>query len=191
MTTLHSQPTRRVLMAGLCALVLGACAEDTVAPEAADGSAQFAQKPQTDALKPQAELNRALATLRRVTAAYHDIQAAFDDGFVLLHPCEERPDEGPVGTVYVHMGRLLDGVIDPELPEALIYEPTGRGERLVGVEFAMPYALWNEPEPPEFLGNVFQPEDEFGVYALHAWVWRHNPEGMFAESNPHVTCGAD
>jgi hypothetical protein len=184
MTMLHSPPTRRVIFAALCALLLGACAEDTAAPEAAETSAQFAAQPQT-------ELNRALATLRRVTAAYHDIQTAFDDGFVLLHPCEERPDEGPVGTVYVHMGRLLDGIIDPELPDALIYEPTDHGERLVGVEFAMPYALWNAAEPPEFLGNVFQPEDEFGVYALHVWVWRHNPEGMFAESNPHVTCGAD
>ncbi|MEP7348218.1 MAG: hypothetical protein ABI877_23330, partial [Gemmatimonadaceae bacterium] len=108
-----------------------------------------------------------------------------------LHPCENRPGEGPVGTVYVNLDRLVDGVIDPELPDALIYEPDGREHlTLVGVEFAIPYPMWTDPNPPTFLGATFQPEDEFGVFALHAWVWRFNPEGLFAETNPRVTCGA-
>jgi hypothetical protein len=182
-----SKQFRRMLAVALATAALSACTENQpVAPDAdMDMSAQLA-------LQPQAEMNRALATLRRVTAKYHDIEVAINDGFVLLHPCEERPDEGPVGTVYVHMGRLLDGVIDPASPDALIYEPSRNGrERLVGVEFALPYALWNGNEPPEFLGHAFQPEDEFGVYALHAWVWRNNPEGMFAESNPLVSCEAE
>jgi hypothetical protein len=60
--------------------------------------------------------------------------------------------------------------------------------RLVGVEFA----ILNTGQPaPTLLGQTFQAEDEFGVYALHAWVWRRNPEGMFAESNPRVSCGAE
>ena len=25
-------------------------------------------------------------------------------------------------------------------------------------------------------------------YELHAWLFRHNPAGMFAEFNPNVTC---
>jgi hypothetical protein len=61
----------------------------------------------------------------------------------------------------------------------------------VGVEFAIPYALWTRDLPPKFLGVPFQPEDEFGVFALHVWVWRNNPEGMFAESNPNVSCGVE
>jgi hypothetical protein len=134
---------------------------------------------------------RALATLRRATARYHDLNAATADGFVFLHGCESRPDEGPVGMVYVHPGRL-DGVIDPELPEALIYEPRKNGQaRLVGVELAIPYAAWTGARPPEFLGNIFEREDEFGVWGLHVWLWRHNPEGLFAESNPHVSCAAE
>ncbi|HSL68614.1 MAG TPA: hypothetical protein VK864_00165, partial [Longimicrobiales bacterium] len=133
----------------------------------------------------------AIATLQRATARYHNLNVAIDDGFVLLHPCEERPGEGPVGIVYVNMERLVDGVIDPETPDALIYEPVANGQpRLVGVEFALPYALWSAPEPPAFLGAAFQPEDEFGVWALHVWVWRMNPEGLFAESNPRVSCDA-
>jgi hypothetical protein len=137
----------------------------------------------------RADYRHALATLRRVTARYHDLDAALADGFVLLHPCEERPGEGPVGAVYAHFGRVLDGVIDPAAPDALIYEPSGKGRaRLVGVEFAIPMAM--TPEPPVFFGAEFQAEEEFGVYALHAWVWRKNPEGMFAESNPRVSCDA-
>jgi hypothetical protein len=133
----------------------------------------------------------ALATLRRATARYHDLNAATDDGFVFLHGCESRPDEGPVGAVYVHPGRL-DGIIDPREPEALIYEPGENGSaRLVGVELAIPYVAWTQAQPPEFLGASFQPEDEFGVWGLHIWLWRQNPEGLFAESNPRVSCAAE
>ena len=134
---------------------------------------------------------RTLATLRAATARYHNLKTATDDGFVFLHGCESRPDEGPVGAVYVHPGRL-DGVIDPALPEALIYEPRENGgASLVGVELAVPYVAWTNAQPPEFLGASFQPEDEFGVWGLHVWLWRQNPEGLFAESNPRVSCAAE
>src|SRR5688500_13113318 len=175
-------PLARSLTMVVAAAVLGACTSD--APLAPDrtpaGRAQLATLPGTDT-------DGAIATLQRVTARYHNLQAALDDDFVLLHPCEARGDEGPVGTVYVNFARLLDGVIDPESPDALIYEPARNGTlHLVGVEFAVPNTGQN---PPTFLGATFQREDEFGVYGLHAWVWRHNPEGLFAETNPRVSCG--
>jgi hypothetical protein len=91
--------------------------------------------------------------------------------------------------VYVNIERLMDGVIDPESPDALIYEPARDGSlHLVGVEFAIPKAMAGGV-PPTFLGTTFQSEDEFGVFALHAWVWRNNPKGLFAETNPRVSCG--
>ena len=135
------------------------------------------------------ELARVVATLRRATARYHDLENAKRDGFVFLHGCEVRGDEGPVGTVYVHPGRLMDGQIDPTQPDALIYRPGSNGRLyLVGAELAVPYSLWTQPEPPTFHGATFQREDEFGVYGLHAWVWLRNPEGLFAETNPNVSC---
>lgn len=131
----------------------------------------------------------AIATIRGATKRYQDLGAALDDGFVLLHDCETRPDEGPVGTVYVNFSRVLDGVIDPAMPDALIYEPDRKGHlTLVGAEFAIAYAMWTDPQPPQFMGTTFQREDEFGVFALHAWVWRQNPNGLFAETNPRVSC---
>lgn len=135
------------------------------------------------------ETSRAIAKLRRATDRYHNLNVAIADGFVHLHDCEVRPGEGPVGIVYVHPGRLSDAVIDPSLPEGLIYEPASKGRpRLVGAELVVPFALWPSEQPPRFMDATFQPEDEFGVFGLHVWIWRHNPNGMFAESNPTVSC---
>jgi hypothetical protein len=181
-----STSRRRVRLATIVATatLMAACAaEAPVAPES--------PALRTANTRASAEGARALATLRAATARYHNLKTATDDGFVFLHGCESRPDEGPVGAVYVHPGRL-DGVIDPALPEALIYEPRENGgARLVGVELAVPYVAWTNAQPPAFLGASFQPEDEFGVWGLHVWLWRKNPEGLFAESNPRVSCAAE
>ena len=165
-------------------ILLGACADDSpVAPDAQTVmSARLASVQSAGDADP-------IATIRRATARYHDIDAALADGFVFLHGCETRPDEGPAGELYVHFDRLLDGVIDPASPDALLYEPRANGKpKLLGVELAIPYPMWAGPQPPVFMGAEFQPEDEFGVWGLHVWAWNTNPEGMFAESNPNVSC---
>lgn len=180
-----SQSLRQALAIVATAALFSGCADE--APLAPDP--QLAIAAQSAKLQ-SAQTGGAIATLQRVTARYHDLNVAIAEGFVFLHGCEDRPGEGPVGTVYVHIDRLMDGIIDPAKPDALIYEPGSNGRpRLVGVEFAIPYPLWTEQEPPKFLGATFQPEDEFGVFGLHVWIWRNNPEGLFAESNPHVSCG--
>jgi hypothetical protein len=137
------------------------------------------------------QVQHAVRTLRRVTARYHNLELAKKDGFVLLHECEEIPGEGPIGTVYVNFDRLLDGGgIDPESPEALIYEPQKNGPpELVGAEFAIAFTDWTLPTPPKFLGNAFQAENDVGAFGLHVWIWRNNPNGLFAETNPSVSCG--
>ena len=171
----------RVLLLSATLTELAACSDQAlVAPNRSIAEqAHFAAVPEADAIGVS-------ATLRRVTARYHNLNAALDDGFVLLHPCEAR-DEGTVGTVYVSFARVLDGQIDPESPDALIYEPHKDGLKLVGVEFAV---LDTGQPPPQLVGATFQSEAEFGVFALHAWVWRDNPNGLFAETNPRVSCGA-
>lgn len=169
------------------AALLTACAEEApVAP-----AAQSTIETKVAAADATIEQAQAVATLQRVTARYHDLNVALQDTFVLLHECEVRPGEGPVGMVYVNFNRLLDGVIDPSSPDALVYEPAGPSGRpaLVAAEFAMPYALWTDTEPPKFLGAEFQREDEFGVYGLHVWIWRQNPNGLFEEANPRISCG--
>lgn len=137
-----------------------------------------------------ADYDATIAEVRRATARYHDVDAAVADGFVpVVDECEDRIDEGRVGIPYANFDRLLDGVIDPSKPDALLYEPTKNGRlQLVAAELAIPYELWNSPTPPALLGHTFQREDEFGVFGLHIWVWRENPTGMFAVANPNVSC---
>ena len=173
-------------LVGLVAVFAGACAPDTpLAPSHRPTTPLFSKAGGSDAAA-------VIATIRRATARYHSLDAAIADGYTFLHGCETRPDEGPAGMLYVHFERLLDGVADPTLPDALLYEPRKNGRaKLVGVELAIPYALWPEKGPPTFLGAEFQPEDEFGVYGLHVWVWSDNPEGLFAESNPRIDCAGE
>ena len=126
-----------------------------------------------------------LVAIRRSTARYHNLVTAMKDGFTFLHPCEVRAD-GNVGVVYINFARLLDGKVDPELPDALIYEQGSDGKLTLA---AAEFAVLNTGQPsPQFLGHTFQEEDEFGVFGLHVWLWQRNPNGLFAEGNPNVSC---
>lgn len=173
MTAHHARP----LSALLVTAALVACDDGaTLAPDPLVAYASAAE-------------NQAFAALRGATARYHDVNAAIDDGFILLHGCEVRPGAGAVGILYVHLGRYLDGVIDPSLPDGLLYAPGRSGQpRLTGVELAIPRTMWPLPEPPRFLGVPFQEEDEFDAFGLHIWLWSHNPHGMFAQAHPRVDC---
>ena len=44
------------------------------------------------------------------------------------------------------------------------------------------------PNPPELFGQRFHRDVVFGLWVLHAWVWKANPSGVFAEYNPLVVC---
>lgn len=169
-----------IVLAGT--LAAGCDREGPTAREAPDGPA----------MQVVAEQNRALARLRAATARYHNIDAAIADGFILLHDCEVRPGEGAVGILYIHLGRYLDGVIDPASPDGLLYEVAPGGRlRLTAAELALPVAMWGAAEPPSFLGVPFQLEEEFGAFGLHIWLWKHNPLGMFAQAHPGISCSAE
>ena len=139
----------------------------------------------------RSEHRATLAELRRATARYHDIDAAIADGFIpVTAGCAEEEGGEIMPIPYANIERLTDGRIDPSLPDALLFEPRADGRMtLVGVELAIPFAQWAAAAPPTFLGVTLQREEALGVYGVHVWVWSHNPEGMFAEANPRVTCG--
>jgi hypothetical protein len=170
-------------MAAAAALLVGCADERSLVTEPeAMSSTQFARAA-------SAGDGAVLATLRRATASYHKVDNAIADGYVLVSDCEVRPGHSAAGLLYANMDNLMDGIIDPEKPEGLLYAPRENAPpKLMGVDLAIPYPLWLEPQPPEFLGVTFYPEDEFGVWGLHVWIWGHNPEGMFAEGNPNITC---
>jgi hypothetical protein len=132
---------------------------------------------------------------------YTDINVALhqEKGWVVGTPCVSGPDTGAMGFHIVNPGRLADGIIDPEFPEALIYEPLPNGSfRLVGLEFIEDAADWaarnpNGP-PPSLDGNLMNLVGEpnrYGLHAfyeLHVWAFEDNPKGAFADWNTRVSC---
>lgn len=91
-------------------------------------------------------------------------------------------------------------------PSILIYEPQADGSlKLVAVENLVFQKSWHEAgydRPPSFHGveydtmqddpatkvdeaHMFEPH-----YDRHVWLYRENPNGMFAQFNPNVSCAA-
>ena len=129
----------------------------------------------------QPDLERA----RQATAAYHDQGKATDAGYQKFLPCFDDGVAG-MGQHYVNFA-LMDATVDAAAPEALVYEVTPSGEKLVAVEYLVPYTAWASNLPaPSLFGKAFGRHDDLGLWALHAWLWKPNPDGMHADFNPSV-----
>ncbi len=126
-----------------------------------------------------------LAAVRDATAAFHDLGAAGHAQYTKFLPCFDLPGVGGMGQHYVNF-KILDTNLDPTQPEGLVYEIDGSHLKLVAVEYLVPIALWAGSDPPHLFGRAFFRNDTLGVYFLHAWIWRHNPMGTFANYNPAV-----
>jgi hypothetical protein len=130
-----------------------------------------------------------LTRLHARNARFHRFESATRAGYdTQITPCMEDPALGGMGFHYGN-GSLIDGEVDEFAPEVLLYEPQRNGKlRLVGVEFIVPFSAWTEQEPPELHGLTFKANETFQVWALHAWVFRYNPTGVFSDWNPRVNC---
>ena len=141
-----------------------------------------------------------LADARSATAKFHRFEAALDDDRFELADlnhltCIEDPGgAGAMGVHWVNLALALDGEIDVTQPEALLYDPSGEKPRLLGVEYVVFVANWEHPDPPVLFGHEFhlvEAGNRFGLpafYELHAWIWSHNPNGMFEDWNPRIDC---
>ena len=133
-----------------------------------------------------------LATVRAATAKYRQVDAAIADGYIRISACVA--DEG----IHYLKPALVNGVLDPAQPEHLLYEELPNGKlRLAGVEYVIVSAAWdrNNSTAPllgdqPFLDRRVPPFGApFPNYALFVWVWTHNPNGMYTQLNPQVSCG--
>jgi hypothetical protein len=146
-----------------------------------------------------------LADVRQVTAQLHSVEAAIDAGYQLgyvngagqriITGCIAHPTAGAMGYHYFNKALIDDLAVDVSKPEGLVYAPGPDGNlRLVSVEYVVPSANSNPPgvsEPPSVLGmemHILVPPPGPAFYILHAWVWGHNPAGMFVDWNPEVSC---
>ena len=111
------------------------------------------------------------------------------------------PKPAPAGSGRVHgTGTYTDF----RKPAMLVYEPQADGSlQLVAVEnlvFASAWQAAGKKGPPTFRGQPYvlltdKPETKVDEahgwephYELHLWLFRDNPNGMYSEFSPRVTC---
>lgn len=184
--------TRRpplTLVLALGALSAGACTDASSPVSTVDVETSYAH------LTPDvASAQKDLAAVRRATARFHSFEEAGPAGWDFqATECMEHPTEGGMGYHYGNLGYYLDGEANPLEPEVLLYEPGPDGKlRLVAVEYLVPFFAWagdpDTDDPPQLFGQDMKRDDEHGEWLLHVWIWKDNPNGMFADWNPRVSC---
>lgn len=136
------------------------------------------------------------AALRGATARFHRIEVALEEGDTAFGGCFADPGgSGGMGYHYVNNALVEGPAIDPLRPELLVYERRPDGElRLVAVEWITFVSAWHgtgNAVPPALFDREFHINPTLlaePFYLLHAWAWKHNPAGMFADWNPNVRC---
>lgn len=171
----------RILIASLmaAAMIMGCGNETGFSPQSPE-SEQWVDHPSDESLgKVLFMTRRELAEAKRATAKYQDLQAALDDGYVDINLFV--PGQG----FHFLKPDLLDGTFEHTRPEILVYFPLDDGYlELVAVEYlttgaSAPEGFTGDEDEWEFLGDP-------PFWALHAWIWVPNPDGVFAESNPRL-----
>ena len=150
------------------------------------------------------EMTPELQKLRQALDKYQDPVAAVHDGYFSTLGCVEYPKPGMAGQVPYPRGGMgvhffnvtLMGKLDPLKPQVLVYQPVGGKLRLVAAEYFVPLSP-EVKERPQLLGQPFDgPMEghhplmprELKHYDLHVWLWKKNPAGLFAPTNPDVKC---
>jgi hypothetical protein len=114
---------------------------------------------------------------RRAVCKYRRVEAALADGFVNTGlPC--IPGQG-----YHYIKNSLVGTTDIRQPSVLMYTKDGD---LNSPEWVAP--LDQFPTPPSIFGQTMHSDDDLGLWIQHVWVWKLNPNGVFDDVNPRVTC---
>jgi hypothetical protein len=147
-----------------------------------------------------------LAGVRAATARFHSLQQAEAAGYgqppapAPLHSCiSDLMGMGAMGFHYINGHYLLDGdlagTVDPDHPEVLVYEPDSHGTlHLVALEYVIFESAWTGTDRPTLFGATFDETpspnryDIPAFYSLHVWLYKDNPDGMFAPMNPNVSC---
>jgi hypothetical protein len=152
-----------------------------------------------------AEMQRDLARVRAATARFHSVEEAVAAGYELgwvngsgtriVAGCVSHPTAGAMGYHYFNAELMADNAVHALRPEVLVYAPeTHGGLRLVAVEWVVRGPQSNPPGPaqvPSVLGmdmHILVPPPGPAFYLTHAWVWAPNPDGMFADWNPRISC---
>ena len=143
-----------------------------------------------DGLSP--EVREQINALTRSVQPFYSYDVAGAAGWnTPISECVEAPFGG-MGYHIANLSQLGSGQLNLLRPQVLLYAPTEDGSMAFqGVEYIIPADLWDSAEPPHFLGQdlSFNPNiPPNGIWALHVWVGTPNPDGIFADFNPEVSC---
>ncbi len=145
-----------------------------------------------------------LSTARAATAQFHEVDVAKAAGYGIVVrdlagiTCIDSPGVGVMGIHYANALALGDAGLDPAKPEALVYQPLPNGKlRLVAAEYIVFQGAWlmaGNTAGPSLFGQplkLIPMGNRYGLppfYEIHAWIWQHNPDGMFKDWNPSGSC---
>jgi hypothetical protein len=150
-------------------------------------------------------LSPELQRVRQALDRYNDPLVAVHDGYWSTVGCVTHPKAGgaghvpyPAGGMGVHFVNfaLIGQPLDPLKPQVLVYEPVGDRLRLVAAEWLVPVSP-GVTEAPTLFGRRFDGPMQghyplmpvaLHHYDLHVWLWKDNPSGVFAPTNPEVNC---
>ena len=128
-----------------------------------------------------------LDDVRAATAPFHSVSQAEHAGY---HdpglPCFDSPGTNQGMGFHLVNGDLVGdhAHLSKTEPEALVYEMHDGTLKLVAVEYIVPMA--DSAEAPHFLGQTMIANTDLGLWTLHAWIWRKNPQSLFASYNANV-----
>jgi hypothetical protein len=145
-----------------------------------------------------------LDALRQALAKYEDPYVAVRDLYLSTVGCVHYSGEKIEGSMEYAKGAMgihfvnvtVQGPPDPSKPNVLIYEPVGGKLQLVAAEWLVPLTADTKERPSLFSQPFLGPMEGheplipkgFVHYDLHAWLFKDNPLGMFAPTNPNVSC---
>jgi hypothetical protein len=152
----------------------------------------------------QVALSPELQGVRAGLEKYQDPVVAVRDGYFSTLACVEYTHGGEGSMHYAPGGmgvhfinlQLVGPALDPAKPQVLIYEPDGDRLRLAAAEWFVPTQVAGGTRPNIFGQHLqgpmegHEPLQPKGLhhYDLHVWLWKVNPAGVFAPTNPAVKC---
>jgi hypothetical protein len=131
-----------------------------------------------------------LSTVRDSLRDYGYGTRAEDDGYTNTEACVGT-DAGGYGVQFIDRSRAGGGLTDPPV---LLYRLTSNWSyQLMGAEWYVPSEGADRPsrfgqEYHDAAAGHSEDSDQPRHYGLHAWLFRANPEGLFAEYNPAFRC---
>src|SRR5262249_44252125 len=145
------------------------------------------------------EVAKLVDQVRQSTASFRDFSTIEKAGYGKLLDCFTNNQVGGMGQHFVNGDLVGDDAVDPMKPEALVYQPTADGQMiLVAFEYLIFAHKWGPNKtgreapvifgrPMHLLTNI---PNTPPVWAMHLWLWTDNPNGLFADFNPIVSCPA-